>query len=75
MIINRNYGKDVDWWAVGIMIFEMLFGISPFYNKKRNALMTNIRYSRVNFPSREAYNFEYSDIVEDLITKLLEKDP
>ena len=30
-IINgEDYDKSVDWWAIGIMLYEMLFGINPF---------------------------------------------
>ena len=30
-MINRNgYDKSVDWWAVGIMMYEMLVGCNPF---------------------------------------------
>ena len=27
---GEQYGKSVDWWSVGIMIYEMIFGKSPF---------------------------------------------
>ena len=30
IIANQGGTKSVDWWAVGIMIYEMLFGCSPF---------------------------------------------
>ena len=35
LILNQGGTKAVDWWAVGIMIFEMLFGTSPFFNQNR----------------------------------------
>jgi len=28
--IEKGYDKNVDWWNVGIMIYEMLFGVTPF---------------------------------------------
>lgn len=31
---NSGHNKDVDWWAVGVLIFEMLFGKTPFWDKK-----------------------------------------
>lgn len=74
VIRNHGYTKDVDWWAVGIMIFEMLFGTSPFFNPNRQVLMTKIRYSRVVFPDRQTFNIQYSDEVVDLLLKLLQKD-
>jgi serine/threonine protein kinase len=32
---NKPYGQGVDWWTVGIMIFEMLTGHPPFYYDER----------------------------------------
>ena len=75
IVKHGDYDKGVDWWAVGIMIYEMLFGVSPFSHKKRKALLSNIKNSNINFPDRDTYSFEYTDVVADLITKLLEKDP
>ena len=27
---RSQYGKEIDWWSIGIMIYEMMFGKSPF---------------------------------------------
>ena len=42
-IIRRTgYDKSVDWWAVGCIIYKMLFGISPFHHKNRHVVMQKI---------------------------------
>jgi len=33
IILKQGHGKAVDWWSLGILIFEMLVGLPPFYNK------------------------------------------
>jgi protein kinase A len=33
MVTGKGHGKPVDWWAMGILIYEMLIGVTPFYNK------------------------------------------
>lgn len=33
MIEGTDHDKNVDWWALGILIYELLVGIPPFYNK------------------------------------------
>ncbi|GMF29503.1 unnamed protein product [Phytophthora lilii] len=66
---SRNYGKAYDWWSLGIVIYEMLVGESPFYDENEHKMLSRIAYSDVVFPSdfpRDAY---------DLVKGLLSKDP
>ena len=45
ILLNQGYGKAVDWWLYGCLIYEMLCGIPPFYSKSRKKLMSMILYS------------------------------
>ena len=56
------------------MIYEMLIGVTPFFNKTRSVLMSKIKHSRIVFPDRRTYRIEYSDEIVDLISKLLKKE-
>ena len=64
----------VDWWAVGILIYEMLIGVTPFFNRNRQVLMSKIKHSKIVFPDRKTYRITYSDEIVDLISKLPRKD-
>ena len=33
MLIGNGHDYTIDWWALGILIYELLAGIPPFYNK------------------------------------------
>jgi serine/threonine protein kinase len=45
------YGKEVDWWSLGVIAFEMLTGVPPFYNKNKNKLFDSITHIRIKYPS------------------------
>ena len=38
-----GYNKTIDWWAVGIIMFELLTGKTPFVHKNRTRVEYNIR--------------------------------
>jgi serine/threonine protein kinase len=74
MVDSTGHDMTVDWWAVGILAYEMLIGVTPFFNKNRQVLMSKIRHSKVVFPDRAHYQIEYSDELVSLVSGLLKKD-
>ena len=46
MIIEEGYGKPVDWWALGIILYEFLLGVFPFDGCKLLNLSTQLLTSR-----------------------------
>ena len=74
MVTQQGHDKAVDWWAIGVLMYEMLIGVTPFFNKNKNMLLTKIKNSKVIFPDRKKYKIDYSDDMMDIIGKLLDKD-
>ena len=74
MVTQAGHDFAVDWWAIGILIYEMLIGVTPFYNRERKLLLLKIRQSRVVFPDKNKYKIDYSDEFVDIVVKLLDKD-
>ena len=33
MLEDNDYGRSVDWWGVGVVMYEMMVGRLPFYNR------------------------------------------
>jgi serine/threonine protein kinase len=50
VLLNKDYGKPVDWWTLGILIFEMIAGIDPFNDDDPMAIYEKILKGKVKFP-------------------------
>jgi len=35
MVKGEGHDKSVDWWALGVLIYEMLIGVTPFFNRNK----------------------------------------
>jgi len=68
IIQNKGHGKGADYWALGILIYEMLAGHSPFREYSAMGIYKKIIAGRVE------YTRHFSAKVEDLISKLLKPD-
>ena len=42
MILKIGHGSPVDWWALGTLIYEMLVGTPPYYNKDQAKMLEGI---------------------------------
>ncbi|KAJ5073490.1 non-specific serine/threonine protein kinase [Anaeramoeba ignava] len=66
---NQKYGFEIDFWSLGMVLYEMFYGIPPFYSQNLREMQKNILNQEVNFEGVCSSEFK------DLITKLLSKDP
>ena len=58
IIEGRGHGKAVDWWSVGVLVYEMLCGVPPFRAKSRPALHRLITTAKFKLPSESACAIE-----------------
>ncbi|KAJ2613456.1 cAMP-dependent protein kinase catalytic subunit [Coemansia sp. RSA 1365] len=68
IIQSKGHGKAVDWWALGILIFEMLAGYPPFYDDNPFGIYEKILEGKLVFPAF------FSTASKDLIQRLLTPD-
>jgi protein-serine/threonine kinase len=73
VIKGSGHTSAVDWWTLGILIYEMLYGTTPFKGKNRNATFANILREDIPFPDHAGAP-QISNLCKSLIRKLLIKD-
>ena len=69
IITGEGHNRAADWWSYGILLFEMLCGIPPFYCENTERMYDLITNAELRFPKR----IQVSDNAKDLIKKLLIK--
>lgn len=68
VVMENPYDQSVDWWAFGVLLYEMLVGRAPFYGKSEAGLFKMILYGDAKFPST------MSKDAKDLIKKVTNYD-
>ncbi|XP_039666462.1 microtubule-associated serine/threonine-protein kinase 3 isoform X2 [Perca fluviatilis] len=72
VILRQGYGKPVDWWAMGVILYEFLVGCVPFFGDTPEELFGQVVSDEIIWP-------EGDDALpvdaQDLITRLLRQSP
>uniref|UniRef100_A0A8C1Z9A8 non-specific serine/threonine protein kinase n=1 Tax=Cyprinus carpio TaxID=7962 RepID=A0A8C1Z9A8_CYPCA len=66
---DNDYGRAVDWWGLGVVMYEMMCGRLPFYNQDHERLFELILMEEIRFPRN------LSPEAKALLAGLLKKDP
>jgi len=66
---GQQYGKEVDWWSLGTLIYEMLTGLPPYYSEDVQLMYSKIMKEKLHFPKK------MSEEAKSLISGLLERNP
>lgn len=66
---DNDYGRAVDWWGLGVVMYEMMCGRLPFYNQDHERLFELILMEEIRFPKTLAPEGKA------LLAGLLKKDP
>ncbi|GAA5873701.1 hypothetical protein JCM5296_000051 [Sporobolomyces johnsonii] len=69
LLLGHGYQKTVDWWTLGVLLYEMLAGLPPFYSENTNEMYQKILTDPLRFGD------EFNADARSLLTGLLTRDP
>jgi serine/threonine protein kinase len=69
IVARRPYGRKVDWWALGVLTYELLIGFTPFHRQNKVRMYEAITSEQPRFRGA------FPEHAKSFILMLLEKDP
>jgi len=66
IIQSKGHGRAVDWWALGILMFEMLAGYPPFYDENPFGIYQKVLAGTIDFPKH--FDVKAKDLIKRLLT-------
>jgi len=69
VISGEQQSASVDWWALGVLVFEMLYGCTPFRGEGQNETFSNILSGDVKFPADIVISKEGKDLLKRLLMR------
>lgn len=64
IIVGEGYDKAADWWSFGILLYEMLCGIPPFYLDNMEKMYEMIKSGPLRFPKRITLSQDAQDVIK-----------
>ncbi|CAO3599164.1 unnamed protein product [Absidia cylindrospora] len=69
LLHGHGYTKNVDWWTLGVLLYEMMTGLPPFYDENTNDMYKKILRDELVFPQ------DMERDAQDLLRGLLTREP
>eukprot|EP00002_Diphylleia_rotans_P022114 TRINITY_DN4327_c0_g1_i3.p1 TRINITY_DN4327_c0_g1~~TRINITY_DN4327_c0_g1_i3.p1 ORF type:complete len:444 (+),score=76.13 TRINITY_DN4327_c0_g1_i3:67-1398(+) len=73
VILGQGHDTTVDWWTLGILIYEMTFGKTPFRGVSRDETFSMITTRDVEFPRLTEASSECKNIIKKLLSKQMRR--
>ncbi|KAI5330899.1 PREDICTED: calcium-dependent [Prunus dulcis] len=72
-VLRRSYGKEIDIWSAGVILYILLSGVPPFWAETERGIFDAILEGVIDFESQPWPSI--SDSAKDLVRKMLTQDP
>ncbi|XP_050148996.1 calcium-dependent protein kinase 2-like [Malus sylvestris] len=72
-VLRRSYGKEIDIWSAGVILYILLSGVPPFWAETERGIFDAILEGVIDFDSQPWPSI--SDSAKDLVRKMLTQDP
>ena len=69
ILAANGHGKSVDWYLLGVLLYEMLTGRTPYYSTNKDQLIENIENGELYLPR------ELSNAAKSIMLQLMDRDP
>jgi len=69
VLLGTGQKYEVDWWCLGILIYQMVYGYTPFYDECIDKIYQKILYTNVNFDSNIKINKNLKSLIKGLLNK------
>lgn len=69
VLLGQPYGNLIDWWSLGVVMYELFTGMNPFDARDFDAVLNNILHSAIIIPDY------VPPLAKDLMEKLLQRNP
>ena len=67
---GHSHGQEVDWWSVGVILYEMLVGVTPFAAESLSALYSNCVFGKLEWgPDADHVPPPARDLIQQLLIK------
>lgn len=56
MVKKKGHGQSIDWYLLGVLLYEMLTGLPPYYDDDKDVLFENIQQKELEIPKELSLN-------------------
>ncbi|KDP20751.1 hypothetical protein JCGZ_21222 [Jatropha curcas] len=72
-VLRRNYGKEIDVWSAGVILYILLSGVPPFWGETEKGIFDAVLEGHIDFESQPWPSI--SESAKDLVRRMLTQDP